>query len=90
MAEKKVENKKTPENKNSGKVKKYFFKSESELGFRKRTYFVPGINKRVIVVAGEETTEEIFKTLDDKAKEVFLTQKEVEEIEKAKVEKEEK
>lgn len=88
MAENKNYNKKDSESKNSGKVKKYFFKTASELGFDKRNYFVPEINKKVVVVAGEETTEEVFKILDGKAKEVFLTQKEVDEIEKAKIEKE--
>lgn len=71
-----------------GKVKKYFFKEEKELGFKKRTYFVPGINKKIIVEAGKETTFEIYNAMPAAAREIFLTEKEVEELEK--VEKEDK
>jgi hypothetical protein len=73
-------NKKTTTKKVDNKKERYFFKSEKELGFKKRTYFSPILNKKVIVLAGEETTKEVFNNLDDKAKKVFLTDKEYSEL----------
>lgn len=68
-AEKKTEEKPVKEVK---KGKKYLLKSEKELGFEKRNFFIPGSNKKVLLIAGSEVDEETYNLFTSKCKQVFF------------------
>ncbi|MCK5603424.1 hypothetical protein KAR91_16180 [Candidatus Pacearchaeota archaeon] len=57
---------KTPEKK--GKM--YKIKSEKQLGFKKRNYFID--NKNVLIVAGGEVDEKTYHLFDDYARKIFF------------------
>lgn len=54
------------------KTAKYFFKSEKELGFKKRNYFLPSTNKKYIIIAGEAVDEKTYNLFSYYCKKVFF------------------
>lgn len=49
---------------------KYFYKSEKEIGFKKRNYFSNG--KRFIIEAGAEIDEATYNLFGEKARKAFV------------------
>ena len=72
MAKKKILTTTDKENgeKKAPKVKMYKIKSEKQLGFEKRNYFID--NKNVLIVAGGEVDKETYDLFDDYAKDIFF------------------
>ena len=54
------------------KVKTFKVKSEKELGFKKRNYYIG--NKNCMIVADAEVDEEIYNAFSDYAKKIFFVQ----------------
>lgn len=54
------------------KTAKYFVKSEKEIGFKKRNYFIASTNKKYLIVADAEIDEKTYNLFGDKAKKIFF------------------
>lgn len=65
---KKPENKVIKEKKPDGKK----YKVRSDLGFKKRNYFIDNKNKNVLLIAGEIIDEETFNLFNDYCKKTFF------------------